>query len=75
MRQNIGTVDKIIRGVLGLFLIYIASVNYGSSAVISAIAFVAGLILILTSMFGFCLLYKSVGFSTKHEDKTSTPDQ
>lgn len=67
MKKNIGIGDKIARGVLGLFLIYIASVNYSSSTLLSVIAFVFGLYLILTSMFERCFFYKLFGISTKHE--------
>ena len=67
MKKNIGVGDKIARGVLGLFLVYIASANYSSSAVLSIIAFVFGLYFILTSMFERCFFYSLFGISTKHE--------
>lgn len=74
MKQNIGTVDKMIRGVLGLFLIYIAAANF-QNGVLSGIAFVIGFLLILTSMFGFCFLYKLLGVSTKHQKNSPTSPQ
>jgi hypothetical protein len=74
MKQNVGAVDKMIRGVVGLFLIYIAAANF-QNGVLSGIAFVIGFLLILTSMFGFCPLYKLLGISTKHEKNPPTPPQ
>lgn len=66
MKQNIGTGDKIVRGILGLFLIYLASLSYKTSLFVSGAAFVFGFLLIVTSMFGFCFIYRIFNFSTKH---------
>lgn len=74
MKQNIGTVDKAIRGVVGLFLIYIAAANF-QNKLLSGVAFVIGFVLILTSMFGVCLLYRLFGISTKHEKNPPLPPQ
>ncbi len=66
-RQNISAVDKIVRGVVGLLLVYLASSSYASARALSAVAFILGLYAIITSMFGVCLAYKLFGISTKHE--------
>ncbi len=67
MKKNIGTVDKIIRGVLGLILIYVGGSVYTTNQVLSIIFFVVGLLLIITSMVGFCFLYTLLGITTKKE--------
>lgn len=72
MKHNIGTMDKIIRGALGLFFMYIAAMNYGTAMTLSIIAFVIGFLLLLTSMFRFCFLYSLLGISTLHEKKPNT---
>ena len=57
MKKNIGVGDMIVRGVLGLFLVWVAAANYPSGLVVSAISFVLGLYLIITSMLRKCFFY------------------
>jgi hypothetical protein len=73
MKRNIGLVDKIMRGAVGLLLVYIASMNYRGNPKLSVIAFFLGLYSIATSMFGVCPLYKLVGLSTKHIETQNPP--
>lgn len=65
MIKNIGSVDKVIRIIIGLFLVYYAIANYNTSMVWSVIAGIVGLGLIITVFTGFCFLYKIFGISTK----------
>ncbi len=65
MIKNIGTVDKVIRIIVGLFLVYYAIMNYADSMTLAIIAGIAGLILLITAFTGFCYLYKIFGISTK----------
>ncbi len=65
MKKNIGTVDKIVRGILGLVLIYLGVSLYATNQVLSIVLFIIGLLLIITSMTGFCFLYTVFGVSTK----------
>lgn len=67
MKRNIGTVDKIFRGGLGLFLVYIAGMNYNDAINLSLTAFLLGFIFLLTSIIGFSPLYALFRFSTRHE--------
>lgn len=64
MVKNVGTVDKVIRIIVGLFLVYFAIVNYSTSMVLAIIAGIVGLVLIITVFTGFCFLYKVFGIST-----------
>jgi hypothetical protein len=67
MKRNIGTVDKIFRGGLGLFLVYIAGMNYSDAVNLSFVSFFLGFIFLLTSIVGFSPLYALFQFSTRHE--------
>jgi len=67
MKKNVGTVDKIVRGILGLVVIYLGVFFYATSSVLSIVLFVIGLLLIITSMTGFCFLYTLIGVNTKKD--------
>lgn len=68
MKQNIGVLDKVVRGVLGLGCVYIAANIYADARATSIIFFIIGFVLIITSMTGFCLIYKLFGIRTKKEN-------
>jgi len=67
MKKNVGTVDKIVRGILGLILIYLGVFFYATNLVLSIILFIVGLLLIITSMTGFCFFYTLIGVNTKKD--------
>lgn len=62
MKANVGTIDKIVRLVLGLALISLVFVgpktNWGW----------IGAIFVVTSLISFCPLYRLIGFSSKNAD-------
>ncbi|MEO1784007.1 DUF2892 domain-containing protein [Thermodesulfobium sp. 4217-1] len=63
MKQNEGTIDRIIRFILGLVLIYIGfSMQFDTLGIILT---VIGIVLIFTAATGFCALYKLLKISTK----------
>ncbi len=64
MQKNVGGADRIIRAVLGIALIYYAMSNLPGSDVWMVPAGMVGFILILTAIFGWCLLYKIFGMKT-----------
>ena len=64
MQKNVGGTDRIIRAVLGIALIYYAMSNLPGSDVWMVPAGMVGFILILTAIFGWCLLYKVLGMKT-----------
>ena len=63
MKANMGTADKIIRIILGIVLIIIA-LAVAMSTVLEIILLVVGIILLITSITGFCALYKLLGINT-----------
>lgn len=64
MKQNIGTIDRIFRIILGLGLI---SYGFVSHSWIGAI----GIIPLLTAFVGFCPLYCPLGLSTRGKCNSS----
>jgi len=64
--RNEGTLDRVIRLIVGLVLLYVAFVNKqwitGTPATVLG---VVGVILCITSITGFCLLYKPFGINTR----------
>lgn len=72
MKPNVGLIDKIIRGLIGLGLIYVARLIYAEHLILSIIVFVLALVAIVTSFTGFCLFYKVFGISTKKPQKNSS---
>jgi len=60
MKANVGSVDRIIRVVLGLALLSLLFVLDGNTRWLGLI----GLVPLVTAAFGFCPLYQVVGLST-----------
>lgn len=67
MIKNVGTIDKAIRVIVGLFLIYFAVVNYSTSMILAIVSGIVGLALIITVFTGFCFLYKIFGVNTNKD--------
>jgi hypothetical protein len=63
MKKNVGSIDKVVRILIALVVIvlYFTHVISGTLAVILLIV---SAILILTSFFGFCPIYWSLGMSS-----------
>jgi hypothetical protein len=63
MKKNVGSIDKVVRILIALVVIvlYFAHVISGTWAVILLIV---SAILLLTSFFGFCPIYWSLGMSS-----------
>lgn len=64
---NVGSADRILRAIIGLVLIVgtlIPSLPLTSAPVLQAIAFIVGLVLLLTAVVRFCPLYRLIGVST-----------
>jgi hypothetical protein len=64
MMRNMGTTDRIIRIILGLAAVLIASLVSMNGA-LQIILWVIGGILLVTAAIGFCPLYRLVHCSTK----------
>ncbi len=63
MSMNEGKWDRIIRVILGLILLYVGYAML--SAPWNYVAYVVGLILVVTGLIGFCLLYSLFKINTK----------
>ncbi len=72
--KNIGFIDKIVRSITGLALIYIGATLNQTHRTLSLILFVIGIILIVTVTTGFCGLYALLGIDTR-KNKTIKYDQ
>jgi hypothetical protein len=68
MFSNVGTVDRLLRLVVGAALIAAPLINFmglGASATVTYLMIAVGVILGATAVFGICPLYKLIGVSTK----------
>jgi hypothetical protein len=67
MTANLGSPDRLIRGIVGLALIFLPLLNIPpiwSSAALAYGSMAVGLILVLTALVRFCPLYRIAGIST-----------
>jgi hypothetical protein len=64
MKQNMGTIDRVIRVILAILVLvlYLTGNISGTAAIILGIFAV---IFVLTSLVGYCPLYGPLGISTK----------
>ncbi|MBM1311083.1 DUF2892 domain-containing protein [Sulfitobacter mediterraneus] len=67
MTANVGSIDRVLRIVLGLVLIalpFVSNIALFASGTATVIAVVVGLVLIATSAMRFCPLYRIFGIRT-----------
>jgi Protein of unknown function (DUF2892) len=62
MKPNEGTVDRILRALLGVALL--AAGYFMATGTVAIVLYVVGVIVLFTAATGFCLLYKLIGVST-----------
>jgi hypothetical protein len=62
--NNEGTVDRVIRVILGFILIYTGAIQMGLSGVLAYIVLLIGLILLISGIIGYCGLYTVIGINT-----------
>lgn len=65
MIKNVGSIDKIIRLVLGFGLGVWALLGLGLGSSLSYIALAVGVVLIATALLSFCPLFRILGISSK----------
>jgi len=71
LARNVGTTDRLVRGVLGALLLVAAAVTFTSgSTALAAVAGVAGVVLLFTAATQFCGLYRVLGMSTCPADRS-----
>ncbi|MDQ7080176.1 MAG: DUF2892 domain-containing protein [Paracoccaceae bacterium] len=66
LKKNVGTVDRIIRAIIGVVLIA-AYFMYPDMAY-KLVALIVGLILLVTAILSSCLLYSIFGIKTSKSD-------
>jgi hypothetical protein len=64
MKQNMGSLDRIIRAVLGVVLVAL-SLTGVLTGTIAIIAYILAAVLLVTSLLAFCPLYLPFNFSTR----------
>jgi hypothetical protein len=64
LAQNVGSVDRIIRVVLGIALLVLALTQVLTGA-LAVIAIIVGVVFIVTAVFSFCPIYAAFKLSTK----------
>ncbi len=67
MVKNVGSIDKIIRLVLGFGLGAWAILGLGLGSSMSYIALAVGVILIATALMNFCPLFRILGISSNKQ--------
>jgi len=72
MKQNMGDLDRTIRMVAGSLILLLAMIlpvipGIGGIVVIDTVLLILAAILIITALFGVCLLYLPFGISTKKD--------
>lgn len=70
MTSNVGTIDRVLRLVIGAFLILAPLLNIvglGANTIVAYVLMVVGGILALTAVFGTCPMYNLLGINTKSE--------
>ena len=71
MKANESGTDRVIRFILGIILLVLGWAVLHNN-VLGVILDIIGIILIITAITGFCLLYSVLGINTKKE-KPQTP--
>lgn len=71
MNKNIGSTDRILRLVAGVILLG-AGMSVFSSALMTTLSLVVGLVLIGTALVRFCPMYRLLGISTCPVPKESS---
>jgi len=66
MKTNVGSIDRVLRGIVGIILILLPFVTaFGAgSAFLTWGSVLVGAILAFTAVFGFCPIYRVLGLST-----------
>ena len=63
MEKNIGIIDGIIRIILAIIFFIVGSLKVDGTP--RLILYILSLIMVVTTTFGFCFLYKIFGISTR----------
>jgi hypothetical protein len=69
--SNVGTLDRIIRAIVGLALIIVSFVA-GWPTLAQVISILVGLVLAGTAAVSFCPIYAALGLSSKRGDRAGS---
>lgn len=72
MKQNMGTLDRALRAVVGIVLAA-AGAFAGLSTGAMIFVFVVAAVMLVTAVVGFCPLYAPLGWNTGRRDPPATP--
>ncbi|MBN2487985.1 MAG: DUF2892 domain-containing protein [Methanosarcinaceae archaeon] len=64
MQKNEGTVDRAVRVVLGLVLLYMGAAQVVTTGMVTYIIALLGLVLLITGAIGYCGLYSILKINT-----------
>ena len=64
METNEGTVDRAVRIILGLVLLYVGFAQIVTTGILTYVIAVVGLIMLVTGATGHCQLYTFAGMNT-----------
>lgn len=67
MTANLGSIDRLLRLVIGIVLIaapFVAATAFGGNAVLTYGAILIGAILVVTALVRFCPIYRLFGWKT-----------
>jgi uncharacterized membrane protein len=67
MKKNMGTIDKVIR-ILIAVVVVILYFTHVISGVLAIVLLALSAVFVITSLFGFCPLYRLLGLSTKEKE-------
>lgn len=68
MSANVGSIDRLLRLIVGAALIMLPLINFmglGASTVGTYVMVAVGAILVLTGVMGMCPIYRVLGIATK----------
>jgi uncharacterized membrane protein len=66
MKKNMGTIDKVIR-ILVAVVVVILYFTHVISGVLAIVLLALSAVFVITSLLGFCPLYRLLGLSTKEK--------
>ena len=70
MFNNVGIVDRLLRSLVGIVLLYFGLLVYVGST-LGIVLDIAGSIALFTGIFGSCMLYGLLGINTRKSDQDS----
>lgn len=67
MTANVGTVDRVLRALIGIILIALPFTTFVpalQSGVMTYVSVIVGVVLLATAVFSFCPIYRVLGMKT-----------